>query len=236
MTINRESMLDKIRALMAKTTQNGCTEAEALAALAKARAMMDAYEVTEADLKLSREEAAILRKEPPGSRDPHKIKNYLGMAVAKFCDCEVWRGADGLVFCGLPSDARFATWLMDHLAAYVQHELAAHLIGCIAPKGDRRLVIKSFVIGCTTRIAKRINELCQQSKQQATSNGHALVVIKNQAVAAKMAELNLNLRAGRSSRPTIDPSAYAAGQSAGNRATFARPVGGNGSAALIGKS
>src|ERR1035437_9034590 len=113
MTINRESLLDKIRALMSKTVDNGCTEAEALSALDKARAMMDAYEVSEEDLQLSKEEKAVLRTEPPGTRDPHGIKNALAMSVAKFCDCEVWKSKNGLTFCGLKSDAQFATWLLD---------------------------------------------------------------------------------------------------------------------------
>jgi len=37
----REKLLDKIRALLSKTTESGCTEGEYLAALAKARALMD---------------------------------------------------------------------------------------------------------------------------------------------------------------------------------------------------
>jgi hypothetical protein len=75
-TNNRDELIEKIRALMSKTVANGCTEAEALAALDKARAFMDAYEVTEAELQLTKEEAAILRSEPPGSRDMHNIKFY----------------------------------------------------------------------------------------------------------------------------------------------------------------
>jgi hypothetical protein len=80
MTDNRESLISKIQALMSKTVAHGCTEQEALAALDKARALMDAYEVTEADLQLTQAESAVLRSEPPGSRDPHRIKS--GMAIA----------------------------------------------------------------------------------------------------------------------------------------------------------
>jgi hypothetical protein len=43
MTIERETVLNKIRALLAKTLDNGCSEAEAVAALDKAQAMKDAY-------------------------------------------------------------------------------------------------------------------------------------------------------------------------------------------------
>jgi hypothetical protein len=60
---NRNSIIDKIKALLAKTTENGCTEEEALAALAKARAWIDAHEVTDDELQLSREEKAMLHDE-----------------------------------------------------------------------------------------------------------------------------------------------------------------------------
>jgi Protein of unknown function (DUF2786)/Phage integrase family len=117
MSINRDNLIEKIRALMSKTVNNGCTEHEALAALDKARALMDAYEVTETELQLTKAETAILRSEPPGSRDPHGIKTSIAVAVSKFCDCRVWKASTGLVFCGLPADVRFATWLLDTLAA-----------------------------------------------------------------------------------------------------------------------
>jgi hypothetical protein len=125
---DRAKLFDKIRALLAKTTERGCTEAEALAALDKARAMMDAYEVTEADLQLTRDEAAVLHRTEAGN-DPHHTKRGLYMAVARFCDCEGWlikvrRNIDQIVFCGMPSDVQFAAWLTDSLALFVQEELA----------------------------------------------------------------------------------------------------------------
>lgn len=224
MTINREPLLDKIRALMAKTVDNGCTEAEALAALDKARAMMDAYEVTEADLQLSKAETAVLRREPPGSKDPHKIKAHLASAVARFCDCKVWRSGDGLTFCGLPSDARFATWLLDNLTAFVQRELVSHLIGSLAAGHERRLIVRSFAFGCCARVSQRLDALCAQSVAAQSSNGRALVVVKSQAIADKLRELGIVLGKSRASRSTIDGAAYRAGQAAGDRATFGRPV------------
>ena len=38
---DRNSIIEKIKSLLSKTTENGCTEEEALAALAKARAWID---------------------------------------------------------------------------------------------------------------------------------------------------------------------------------------------------
>jgi hypothetical protein len=147
MTTNRDGLIEKVRALLSKTVDKGCTEEEALAALDKAHALMDAYEVTAADLQLTKEETAILRSEPPDSLDPHNIKFHLMGSVADFCSCKAWRTSKqgkAVTFCGLPSDARLATWLLDTLAAFVQAELARHLMDTLPPRGraaqsDQRL-------------------------------------------------------------------------------------------------
>src|SRR6516225_6840700 len=223
MTAQRESLLDKIRALLAKTVENGCTELEALAALAKARAMMDAYAVGDDELSLTKEEKAILRREPPDSKDPYRIKQYLATSVAKFCECTVWRDRGGiLVFCGLRADAQFATWLLDTLAAFVQNEIVSHLMGSVAEGQHRRRVIASFALGCTERISRRLDELCEQSASSATSN-------------AKLDELGITLCERRSSASIGDASSYEAGRAAGNRASFGRPVSGRNATLRLGQ-
>ena len=231
---DRNNLLDKIRALMSKTAENGCTEHEALAALDKARAMMDAYEVTEEELQLTKAESAILRSEPPGSKDPHDIKRYLASAVARFCDCKVWRKSSGLVFCGLPSDAQFATWLLDNLTAFVQAELVKHLIGNIDNRTDRRRVTTGFTLGCCKRISARLDELCAQSAQVAGANSRALVVTKAGLIAETMAKHGIHLGKARSSRRALDGDSYRAGEAAGDRASFGRPISGSAGQARIG--
>jgi hypothetical protein len=227
MTEKREGLLNKIRALMAKTVKHGCTEEEALAALAKARAMMDVYEITDDELALTKEEKAILRSEPPGSKDPHRIKALLVQAVADFCGCRAWRGRDrALRFCGLPADVQLATWLLDMLTAFVEAELVEHLMGTIAEGQHRREVIRGFVMGCTARISDRLDELRQQSEAVAAPNAKALVVVKDAAIQAKMDELGICLRSCGGSSGAWNDSSYKAGSAAGNRASFGRPVSG----------
>jgi hypothetical protein len=234
---NREKMLDKIRALLSKTTENGCTEEEELAALAKARGLMDAYEVTDADLKLTREQAAILREEPPGTEDPHGIKFNLSLGVKKFTGCQIWRNhrskGGGLVACGLPADARFATWLLDHLTSFVQAELANHLMGCVATGMPRRRVINGFVAGITDRINERLSELSKPAPM-ATSNSRALVVVKDQLIKSRMKELGIHVRSCGGSSKQEDTGSRDAGRSAGDRASFGRPISGQAGALRIG--
>lgn len=73
MSNNRTNLLNKIRALLSKTVEAGCTEAEAMSALSMAQAMMDAYEVTEEDLVETKKESAVCET-MKDMRDPHHIR------------------------------------------------------------------------------------------------------------------------------------------------------------------
>ena len=173
--MNREKVIEKIKALLNKTVDNGCSEEEMGAALDKARAWMDAHEITEDELRLTKEEEAVLRSEPPDSLDPHNIKWHLMDAVAEFCNCQVWqkrrRDTKVVEFCGLQSDARLASWLLDTLAQFVQAEIVRHLMETLPPKGEKRRVIRGFVRGLHRphrRIASTSSATSQSPPQRLT--------------------------------------------------------------------
>lgn len=218
----RERLLDKVRALLSKTVENGCTEAEALSALAKARAMIDAYEITPEDLNLAKEQAAVFANSN-ATDDKHGIARYLMKSVCEFCDVEGWRRVNTFVFCGAPSDVQFAEWLHKRLIDFVRAELAGHLMKHDLPRGMRRRVINGFVLGCTSRIAQRVNALVLQSRQAAGSTSRALVLVKDEAIRQAMQERGIHLRTNTSKRRTDDAS-IAAGRAAGDRASFGRPI------------
>ena len=232
--INRDNLLGKVRALMAKTMANGCSEAEAMAALAKARAMIDAYEISDAELSLTKEEKAVFA-DSASKLDKHGIRNGMAMAIARFTGCEVWRNsAGGLTFCGLRSDADFAHWLVDSLAQFGQSELANYLASGSAQVGNRRLLINGFVAGFSSRVSARINAMSDESQaaSRAKSNGTALVLVKENAIKDKLAAAGIKLRKARRSSRRMDFGAHGAGAAAGARASFGRPVGGGASGLL----
>jgi hypothetical protein len=230
MTDDRNKIIEKIKALLNKTVDNGCSEEEMSAALDKARAFMDAHEITEDELRLTKEEKAVLRSEPDDSLDPHNIKWHLMGAVAEFCNCEVWqkrrRNTKQVEFCGLQSDAHMASWLLDTLQRFVQAELTRHLMDTLPPKGEKRRVIRGFVEGCCDRISHRLQSLRDQSVAAATSNGRELVLVKNAAVDAKMKACGIRIT-GCCLGGQTNEAGYQAGHAAGDRAAFGRPVSGH---------
>src|ERR1700730_2362155 len=227
MNTKREDLIEKIKALLSKTTEQGCTEEEALSALDKARALMDAHEVTEDELRLTKEEKAIFRSEPADSLDPHNVKFHLMGAVAEFHSCQAWRTrtreGKAITFCGLPSDVHLATWLLDALATFVLGELTRHLVKILPPKSEKRKAINGFVEGICGRISERAYALRKQSDAAATSNGRELMVIKSTAVADRMKADGIRIRNTYSTRQ-CDEASYEAGRAAGDRASFGRPV------------
>jgi hypothetical protein len=236
---DRNSILEKIKALLAKTTANGATEAEMMSALDKASAMMDAYDITDEELQVTKDEAAMLHADPPDATDPHKIKWRLSHGVREFCGVEIYRSRHeiGLRCIGMPSDVQFAMWLLDNLADFVFTELYAHLIGCLAPQSERRIIIRSFTAACCQRITERLLALVERSKAARTSNGRELVVIKSAAIKAFMKEQGIRLHACSGYSPSnVDAAAQAAGRAAGDRASFGRPVTGAGGVLRIGTS
>jgi len=235
---DRNSIIDKIKALLSKTRENGCTEEEELSALAKARAWIDAHEIADDELQLCREEKAILHDESEtDARDTHNIKSQLGRAVGRYCNVRIYRDGSkaGLTFVGFKSDIDNATWLLNHLADFIHDKLFEFLLDCLAPDGKaRKEEIRGFVIGCTQRINARMIQMCDQSKTERTTNHNALVIIKDQAIKDFMEAEGIRLRS-RNSRAGFSDGARAAGQSAGDRASFGRPVSGAGATLRLGR-
>jgi Protein of unknown function (DUF2786) len=242
MTASRDKILHKIRALMAKTVEAGCTESEAIAALEMASAFIDSYEVTNAELALSREEKAVLKAADP-DKDPHDIGWHLLVGVGRFTETKIWRRFNGarrgskecagvFVYLGAPSDCELATYLVETLAAFCRDELTRYLMTHTAPRGQRRFVINGFVAGITMRITKRLIALANKSRKATQSNSTALVVIKQAAIDDYIKANDLHFRSNKPSRRQ-DGDAHAAGAAAGDRASFARPINGTGRNSLL---
>jgi hypothetical protein len=232
-----EKIKEKIKALLSKTVANGCTEAEMMSALAMAQAMMDAHEITDADIREAKDEAAMQHTEAPETTDSHNIKWQLCHAVGKFCNVQLYRQrSKTLAAIGMKSDVDQAMWLLDTIADFVFEELYRHLIDDLSPPGERRTVTRVFVEACCWRISDRLRELVSQTEAARTSNGRELVVVKGAAIKAYMKDHDIHLRmcSGGGGR-NDNEGARAAGRAAGERASFGRPVSGAGGTLRLGR-
>lgn len=235
MNDSRKKMLERVRAILAKTLGNGCTESEAMAALAKAQELIAAYDISEAELGQTEEtEAAVIHE--AATSDPYRIKGHLACCIGHFTRCKTWyySGQNRQAFCGLESDVAFATWLLDTLAAFILRELKAHQAQRRAQgRSNPRIVSSSFVLGCVSRIGDRLRELTPPAPIIAT--GNALAVSRKALIDEVMKKAGIELGRASSSRVRrVDGASYGAGQAAGNAARFDRPVSAGGGTPRLG--
>lgn len=222
----RQKRINKIKALLAMTVENGASETEMLHALSAARKLMDEFDISETDLQFNGESVT---RETRVVTDFDRIRIKLCTPVGRFCGCHSWsdrNSSDTLTYCGLQSETIFAHWLLDMLSDFVLREVDsfAHTNGVRTRRGPRlsRLERESFIHGCSGRIAQRLLELIPRA---AKGTGKDLVVAKNALIDAFMQEHGIKFRE-TFKLYQLDADAYEAGEAAGDRAQFVRPVDG----------
>src|ERR1700691_171383 len=104
---NRDNILNKVRAILSKTVDNGCTENEAMIALSMAEKLIEEHEISDEDLKLEGEKAII---EVSDIRDPQNVRWKICYWVSKFTETYTYGNKKSVKFAGLKSDVDFAIW------------------------------------------------------------------------------------------------------------------------------
>lgn len=219
----RDNLIAKVRAMLAKTIENGCSEAEAVAAMQMAEDMMNKYEITEDDLKLENEKAIIDILHVV--RDPYKIAWKLAYWIAKFTETKSYGRHSRIKYAGLKTDTDFAVWLTETLTRFVQAELKSYMWKHGYQKLDpsrKRIVINGFVAGCTGRINTRFEEIV--SKRQTVTNSTALVLAKNALIEEAIKDENIAPASYRGRTAKLFGGSYREGLNSGDKASFGRPV------------
>lgn len=216
-----EKLKTRVQGLRAKTTDNGCTEGEALSAAAKVAELLDRHDLSLTDVEIR--DAPCERREYQTYRNKRiPLDDCIG-AIASFCDCRVWRekspaGETRYVFFGLRSDIEAAHYLTELIDSAVRAELGRYKT--TADYGrfrhqDRHLANASFTLGMVASIADELTAMKARRDQANNSAGRDLVVLKASVVDAELEKLDLKLETVRRASRVVSPKAYDAGGAAG---------------------
>jgi len=241
MSANLESIKNRIRALAAKTVENGCTEAEALSAMEMVGKLLNQYNLSMTQVELEAEEYKTHNIDT-GRKQRHAVYFCLS-AVAKFTSTKVWlnRTRTGLKysFFGQESDVLMAKYLYSLIVTAIDSETSRF------KKSDswifatnRKGASTSFQMGMVTRISQRLKQMAfENSKELNNARGNnSLVLLKNQLVEnAYNDQIGIKMRKETATSRTTDGYAYYAGKAAGDKVNLTRPVNQGAGMAAIGR-
>src|SRR5262245_24012538 len=100
----RADLIKKIKSLLAKTVENGCTEGEAITATEHVAKLLERHDLTYEDVEREiREQKFKVDKRPLGHETPSGRRQFPAawhcmMAVAEFFDCKSWYSGVDIVF------------------------------------------------------------------------------------------------------------------------------------------
>ncbi|MFC3127553.1 DUF2786 domain-containing protein [Pseudoroseomonas globiformis] len=224
-----EKVKVRIRALLAKTISNGCTEAEALAAADMVGRLMSLYTLS-MDEVLLREASCVQKSVAFGGIRRRPIDGCVP-SLARFCDCKVWitreNGLGQYIFFGHETDVAMALYLYAVIARGMAHE-ARLFKEALAVKAPvlRRQRLRAYQCGIANRISDRLEDMLrlrQNDISAARSDGGALVIMKQDLVEAAFRDISIRLVAGRT-RQVHSDSSFRQGYNAGDRINLNRPL------------
>lgn len=235
----RETISRRIRGLMAKTTENGCTEQEAITAAELARKLMDDYRITQTDIEIEAEpvtDSTIKR----GKRQQVSAVDYCMPGIRAYCGVRMWYHVDKVDgrmvrhvrLIGLGPDVEMASYLYEMIGTAITASGWVYYRAELLPRtertrGETRKAIESFEVGMGTRINQRLIDMAAALDATAkTGSGTALVVVKKPIIDAAFAKLGIAMRKTTAvGMRATDADAYEAGAEAGDQVNLQRPVG-----------
>ena len=222
--MNRDAISRRIRALRAKTVENGCTEAEALAAAQLFADLLAKYNMTvdEAEMRAS-----------PFAHHTEQHSDWVGdrlwkvaAAVSELTGARYWTQAAGMPtsidFFGFEHEVEGARYMLE-ICAGAMRRAVKQMEAAAFPRVLKRHVALPYLDGMADRLAQRIRAM-----KPPVPTGTGLIVLHDALIEANMPTKTHQGRA-RGSRDRDD--SYGDGWSAGDRVALNPGLTGAGSAA-----
>jgi hypothetical protein len=240
---DRDRILERLKRLLAMTTENGASEAEAMIAAHKAAILMAAHDMTFASVEEIEAQSYADDTRPwfkGGSQSRHgrfqrpPVWRCLPY-IEKICGCRHWYSPwnGTLSFFGPAHATATAHYLVTIISRAMEREWDAYA-KTLRP-GMRTRHRGSFFAGISTRIAHRLNAMHDdEQRRHDAGTGRDLVLVRNALVERRFAESHDKVEEKGGSLRGSNPLAEYAGWQAGDNVDLNRGVTEAAGAKLIG--
>lgn len=238
--MNRQEILKKLKAFSQRTVENGCTEAEAIAAAKAMQSLQEKYDCTLTELDISLTEY-VKDQISLGKKVKHPVWGAL-FGVQVFTGVRLVGYRSKVTVFGQQHCVDNAIYLISLLQSSMELEFLRYKNSADYDEEKfyhhARSIRSSFMNGMASRLSSRLlamhNESRRNVAQPTGSNGTALVVMADKALDTAYRKAFPNLRSGRSQTTSRSAGASSAGRSAADRVGLRSGVSGGGSQRLLG--
>lgn len=224
MADSKERIKRIIRALQERTTDRGCTEAEAMDAAIKIGQLMEEHDLEMGEIGM-KEEAKGAKNDRLFATDDHA--GVLITGIKNFCSLIAYRDtnyrghATCYVIFGMPQDLEIAKYLYEICCEAMETGWAKFM----ESDGYSMKKRASFRMGFASRVYHRLKDMKEERDQRTyVKTGTALVVVKDAIVKSEFDKLGIKLRKGVSQGEAADMNAYSKGAMAGQRMNLNNPL------------
>lgn len=234
---------EKLDALLKRARDNGSSEAEVAACMARAEKIMAEYGLSESDLDdVTSESFRDYRVEVPQGRQKHcPVVRYCAAMVGKLtCVTFYVDNANSpnagdkadIVAVGLDADVEYAMWLLSSLRTFMDDQWVSYrdwqLEACTRQELKAERI--GFIRGYCRKVCDRVREMVDVYEREhagGVGTGTNLIVRKTDLVNAELDRRGIHLGRGRAmtGRGYGSEHGAQAGAQAGNSASLGRGVG-----------
>lgn len=155
-------ILEKVKALLAKTTENGATDAEAQSAFLKAQELLAKHGLSMEDAESLKQQKEAIKQANGRTRGNKKYRVPLCNAVAKAFRCEVFLqnfGFDTVVmFLGRETDVAVCREVFNSAYEFISKESDRQYEKAYAETGSGKGVRMAYAIGFITGLTQAFNK------------------------------------------------------------------------------
>jgi len=224
-----EKAIDRIRKLLEMTTDNGCTEAEAVTAAERVAAIMTENNIAMADIEACDQASPEYDfgelVDPTNAKVLHGTINATAVAIGYFTDTVAWRRGSTLCFYGATVDVEVALYFAHMFRNVSEMELRA------ARKASSATIKRaSYLAGFGARVSARLRAIKHEQDGIArNSTGRDIVISKKRTVEENYREATgSKLPVPKRQPRKRDLESWVEGEKAGARVAIARGVGSTG--------
>jgi len=210
----RDSIKKKIKALLAKTTENGATEAEALTALAKAKELMMENFISEHEITDPYIAETCVFRDVERKKSAYDLTMFLPHLCRLF-DCKHFFTKKRVTFFGFEEDAELCVFFYEFIIKACMKEKERYVTtldykaASLVYSG--RSLVASFIRGFLVGICLKMDEMYKCRKADLTQEMGLMVIAKEKRVEQQFNDANMKIHGMKPSNRAYETTAFQSG-------------------------